>query len=121
MFPGLVSEGGAGQRLGGELGPGREQVPQRRAVAVQVTELDDGADRSPVQQRRGAGRGVLQERVDELDAAAQRALDAPDAWRVLSEWLELYDRCATEYPGMSAGSGNRPVTPARPSAPCAAR
>ena len=104
MFPGLVSEGGAGQRLGGELGPGREQVPQRRAVAVQVTELDDGVGRSPVQQRRGAGRGVLQERVDELDAAAQRALDAPDAWRALSEWLEL-DQCATEYPGTSARVG----------------
>jgi AcrR family transcriptional regulator len=48
---------------------------------------------------------ILQERVDELDAAAQRALDAPDVWRALSEWLELYDRCATEYPGMSARVG----------------
>jgi AcrR family transcriptional regulator len=45
---------------------------------------------------------ILQDRVDELDASAQRALDAPDVWRALSEWLELYDRCATEYPGMSA-------------------
>jgi hypothetical protein len=26
-------------------------------------------------------------------------------WRALSEWLELYDRCATEYPGMSARVG----------------
>jgi AcrR family transcriptional regulator len=48
---------------------------------------------------------ILQERVDELDAAARRALDAPDAWRALSEWLGLYDRCATEYPGMSARVG----------------
>jgi AcrR family transcriptional regulator len=48
---------------------------------------------------------ILQDRVDELDASAQRALDAPDAWRALSEWLELYDRCATEYPGMSARVG----------------
>ena len=48
---------------------------------------------------------ILQERVDELDAVAQRALDAPDVWRALSEWLELYDRCATEYPGMSARVG----------------
>lgn len=45
---------------------------------------------------------ILQDRVDELDASAQRALHAPDAWRALSDWLELYDRCATEYPGMSA-------------------
>ncbi len=45
---------------------------------------------------------ILQDRVDELDASARRALDALDAWRALSEWLELYDRCATEYPGMSA-------------------
>jgi hypothetical protein len=43
--------------------------------------------------------------VNELDASAQRALDAPDLWRALSEWLELYDRCATEYPGMSARVG----------------
>ena len=42
--------------------------------------------------------------MDELDAAAQRALDAPDAWRALSEWLEL-DQCATEYPGTSARVG----------------
>src|ERR1700759_3292674 len=48
---------------------------------------------------------ILQDRVDELDASAQRALDAPDVWRALPEWLELYDRCATEYPGMSARVG----------------
>jgi AcrR family transcriptional regulator len=48
---------------------------------------------------------ILQDRVDELNASAQRALDAPDVWRALSEWLELYDRCATEYPGMSARVG----------------
>jgi AcrR family transcriptional regulator len=48
---------------------------------------------------------ILQDRVDELEASAQRALEAPDVWRVLSEWLELYDRCATEYPGMSARVG----------------
>jgi AcrR family transcriptional regulator len=48
---------------------------------------------------------ILQGRVDELDAAARRAIDAPDAWRALSQWLELYDRCATEYPGMSARVG----------------
>ncbi len=45
---------------------------------------------------------ILQDRVDELDLSAQRALDAPDVWQALCEWLELYDRCATEYPGMSA-------------------
>jgi AcrR family transcriptional regulator len=48
---------------------------------------------------------ILQDRVDELDASAQRALDAPDAWRALSQWLELYDRCATGYRGMSARVG----------------
>ena len=48
---------------------------------------------------------ILQDRVDKLDASAQRALDAADAWRALSQWLELYDRCATEYPGMSARVG----------------
>jgi AcrR family transcriptional regulator len=48
---------------------------------------------------------ILQDRVDELDAAALRALDAPDPWEALSDWLELYDRCATEYPGMSARVG----------------
>jgi AcrR family transcriptional regulator len=48
---------------------------------------------------------ILQDRVDELDASAQRALGAPDVWLALSEWLELYDRCASEYPGMSARVG----------------
>jgi AcrR family transcriptional regulator len=48
---------------------------------------------------------ILQDRVNELDASAQRALGAPDVWRALTEWLELYDRCATEYPGMSARVG----------------
>jgi AcrR family transcriptional regulator len=48
---------------------------------------------------------ILQERVDELDSTARRALDAPDVWLALSEWLELYDQCATEYPGMSARVG----------------
>src|SRR5258705_242033 len=48
---------------------------------------------------------ILQDRVDELDASAQRALDAPDMWRALSEWLELYDPWATEFPGMSTQVG----------------
>jgi AcrR family transcriptional regulator len=48
---------------------------------------------------------ILQDRVDELDASARLALGAPDVWAALSEWLELYDRCATEYPGMSARVG----------------
>jgi len=48
---------------------------------------------------------ILQDRVDELDASAQRALGAPDVWQALTEWLELYDRCATEYPGMSSRVG----------------
>jgi AcrR family transcriptional regulator len=48
---------------------------------------------------------ILQDRVDELDASAQRALESPDVWPAMSEWLELYDRCATEYPGMSARVG----------------
>lgn len=48
---------------------------------------------------------ILQERVDELDASARRALAAPDAWRALRAWLALYDQCATEYPGMSARVG----------------
>ena len=48
---------------------------------------------------------ILEDRVDELDASARRALDAPDAWRALSEWLKLYDRCATGYRGMSARVG----------------
>src|SRR5689334_15521975 len=48
---------------------------------------------------------ILRDRVDELDASARRALDSPDVWRALSQWPELYDRCATEYPGMSARVG----------------
>src|SRR5260370_35747763 len=48
---------------------------------------------------------ILQDRVDELDASAQRALDAADVWRALSEWLELYDRCATDYPALAARVG----------------
>jgi AcrR family transcriptional regulator len=48
---------------------------------------------------------ILQDRVDELDMSAQRAFGAPDVWRALSEWLELYDRCATEYAGMSTRLG----------------
>ena len=43
--------------------------------------------------------------MDELDASAQRALEAADVWLAPSKWLELYDRCATEYPGMSARVG----------------
>src|ERR1700740_2962414 len=42
---------------------------------------------------------ILQDRVDELDAFARHALDAQDVWQALNEWLELYDQCATEYPG----------------------
>jgi AcrR family transcriptional regulator len=48
---------------------------------------------------------ILQERVDELDVSAQHALEAHDVWLALNEWLELYDRCATEYRGMSARVG----------------
>jgi len=48
---------------------------------------------------------ILQDRVDELSESAQRALDAPDVWPALTAWLELYDRCATEYPGMSTRVG----------------
>ncbi len=45
------------------------------------------------------------ERVDELNASAQLALEAPDVWRAFSAWLEMYDQCATEYRGMSARVG----------------
>src|SRR5258705_10162443 len=48
---------------------------------------------------------ILQDRVNELDASAQRALGAPDMWRALSEGVELYDRGAAEYPGMRARVG----------------
>src|SRR4029077_17106438 len=48
---------------------------------------------------------ILQDRVDELDASAQRALAAPDVWRALSEWLGLYEPGAAEYPGMRARGG----------------
>src|SRR5260370_31162328 len=51
---------------------------------------------------------ILQDTVDELDASAQRAVDAPDAWSALSQWLELDDQCATEYPGISARAGESP-------------
>ena len=64
LCPGVTGRSRA--RLAGELGSGREQVAQRRAVAVQVAQFDEGAGRSPVQQRRGAGRGVtgVAERVE---------------------------------------------------------
>src|ERR1700751_6333794 len=48
---------------------------------------------------------ILQDRVDELDVSARRALDAPDAWRALREWVGVYDRWSAAYPGMSAPGG----------------
>src|ERR1700749_3109686 len=48
---------------------------------------------------------ILQDRVNELDASAQRALDAPDVWRALTEWLERYDPGGTQNPGMEARVG----------------
>lgn len=48
---------------------------------------------------------ILQDRVDELDASARRLLGAVDVWRALREWLDLYDRCAAGYRGMSARVG----------------
>src|SRR4029078_13580762 len=33
---------------------------------------------------------ILQERVDELEASAQRALAAPDVWQALRPWLAAY-------------------------------
>lgn len=35
---------------------------------------------------------ILQDRVDELEMSAQRALGAPDVWQALSAWLKLYDQ-----------------------------
>src|SRR5258705_5341301 len=48
---------------------------------------------------------ILQDRVNELDASAQRALDAPDVWRALSERLGLDDRVGPQYPGIQARAG----------------
>src|ERR1700759_1439151 len=45
---------------------------------------------------------ILQDRVDELDASAQRALDAQDVWRALSQWLGAWDRGGAGRPGMGA-------------------
>src|ERR1700759_5830404 len=45
---------------------------------------------------------ILQERVDELDASAQRALAAPDVWQALSQWLGAWDRGGAGRPGMGA-------------------
>jgi AcrR family transcriptional regulator len=60
---------------------------------------------------------ILQDKVDALDRSAQAAYDAEDVWSALTEWLRLYDRSATDYPGMSARVGeglnddNSPVAP----------
>jgi AcrR family transcriptional regulator len=48
---------------------------------------------------------IMRERVEELDRSAQELLTAPDASAALVEWLRLYDRSATDYPGMSAQVG----------------
>jgi AcrR family transcriptional regulator len=91
-------------------------------AAARTTFAESGADAPMEDVARAAGVGqgtlyrrfptrehlfaaILQGRVDELDATARRLLDAPDAWVALRDWLELYDRCATEYPGMSARVG----------------
>ncbi|MGK3203132.1 TetR/AcrR family transcriptional regulator [Amycolatopsis sp. MEPSY49] len=49
---------------------------------------------------------IMSERVDELDAKARELLTAPDVSEALEDWLRLYDRCATEYPGMSLRVGD---------------
>ncbi|MEV6848984.1 helix-turn-helix domain-containing protein [Actinoplanes sp. NPDC051411] len=45
---------------------------------------------------------ILQERVDLLDRSARDLLGAADPWAALVQWLDLYDRSASEYRGMSA-------------------
>jgi AcrR family transcriptional regulator len=44
---------------------------------------------------------LMKERVDLLDHTARDLLEAPDPWQALINWLQLYDRSATEYRGMS--------------------
>jgi len=44
---------------------------------------------------------ILSERVGLLDRKARDLLDSGDVWQALREWLDLYDRSAAEYRGMS--------------------
>lgn len=44
---------------------------------------------------------IMQERVDLLADRARELLAEPDPWPALVEWLDLYDRSAREYRGMS--------------------
>ncbi|BCY09220.1 TetR/AcrR family transcriptional regulator [Actinoplanes sp. L3-i22] len=48
---------------------------------------------------------IMQERVDLLEAKARELLDAPDVWAALTTWLDLYDRSAAQYRGMSSRVG----------------
>jgi Transcriptional regulator len=63
---------------------------------------------------------ILQEGGRARRVRAARA-GAPDVWRALSQWLELYDRCATEYPGMSARVGESLSDDSSAVGTCAAR
>ncbi|MFJ4467185.1 TetR/AcrR family transcriptional regulator [Streptomyces sp. NPDC089424] len=84
------------------------------------TRLGTDAPLQAICQQAGVGRGTLyrhfptrehlfvalmRERVEELDLRARTLLDAPDTASSLVEWLRLYDRSATDYPGMSAQVG----------------
>ena len=65
-FPALVSEGGAEEQLAGELDPGGNRSRSDGRSLCRSQQFDEGAGGSPVQQRRGAGRGVagVPERVE---------------------------------------------------------
>ncbi|HEY2564835.1 MAG TPA: helix-turn-helix domain-containing protein [Acidimicrobiales bacterium] len=49
---------------------------------------------------------IMKERVDFLEATAQRLLGAPDAWEALTEWLSLYDQSFMEFGGMKDRIGH---------------
>ncbi|HVV18689.1 MAG TPA: TetR/AcrR family transcriptional regulator [Pseudonocardiaceae bacterium] len=94
--------------------------------------LGTDAPLEAITQQAGVGRGtlyrhfptrehlfvaIMRERVEELDRTARELLDASDVSAALVDWLRLYDRSATDYPGMSARVGggladeNSPVAP----------
>lgn len=52
---------------------------------------------------------IMRDSANLLDVRARELLDSPDGTARLAEWLRLYDRAATEYPGLSGHGDASPV------------
>ena len=83
---------------------GGSLVVRHRAVVAGVDD-EPASVRDEQRRRMVGGAAIMRDNAAVLEERARELIEAPEVPDGLADWLRLYDRFATEFPGMSAHVG----------------